>query len=128
MGTSYANFGLTIDELTGEQLEWLEAELETPFHENPNREEFYWDFDREITDDSVILSAPEAGSVDDAILFCQNFLEKFQLERTIYFSWSMTLVGGKYESVQGGGAAVITRRGTKKFTTQEWLENEGRQQ
>ena len=63
------------------------------------------------------------GAIDAACAFIQHLLQQFQLKEPVTLEWSHDCSKPRTDAY-GGGAAFITAKGIRTFTTGEWLSRQ----
>jgi hypothetical protein len=79
-----------------------------------------WTFETESTADGLWLNS-QYGGQDAVCVFIQHLLQKFDFAPSVSFEWSFDCSKPRTDAY-GGGAAFITAKEIKSFTTTEWLQ------
>jgi hypothetical protein len=63
------------------------------------------------------------GSIDAACAFIQHLLQRFELQEAVSLEWSNDCSKPRTDAY-GGGAAFITAKSIRTFTTGEWISRQ----
>ena len=86
----------------------------------------FLDFEFSINATEMHIYAEESGTPELVAAFLQQYLEKFQPQGSLSFSWAFTC--SKMRSGQfGGGAAFVTAKSIKFLDTHPWAEEQAAQ-
>lgn len=90
--------------------------------------DFQWSVDAidQRTADRVAemwIYAEESGSPNQAAAFLQAYLQKFNPQGSLWFSWAYTCSKMRVNEF-GGGAAVVTAQAIKFIDAQHWAQEE----
>ena len=139
MANNYTQFSETVDDLTPEEIEWWEKELQ-PYDELEEDEQKAWleegrgvddpdhwpSFSWEVQNDYLWIYADEYGNVDNVGIAVQRFLERFRPNGYFTLSWATWCSRPRIGEFQGG-ALFVTHEGVEWMTTWNWLNKKERE-
>lgn len=140
MANNYTQFSDGIHHLTKEEEAWIRSVLidptvdpDGPDAKNPdliwNQDNEDLGFDWKIVSDEIngrylcLYTNSGEGDVEQVILLAQRFLKKFRPKEYFTVEWACTCSRPRVGEF-GGGAAIVTAKGTKYMNTDTWLADE----
>ena len=77
-----------------------------------------YDLQSELSDGKVWIYADETGSLEAVVEFIQEYLEHFQIDGGVYFSWAETCSKPRVNEF-AGGAFLVTRDQTHAIVSSD---------
>jgi hypothetical protein len=90
-------------------------------------EDWGWGFSYKRTGAGVWIYCDESGNIDLLADLLQEYLQRFDRDGRIGFSWAETCSKSRVGAF-GGGAAFVTDSDFKVISTVDWLEKQQRSQ